>query len=212
MNLSKEVRRFKADLMEIAGGKEVACDSYPIKLFPCLFCECHTEWEFVQETPPAGTTDSFSYQCRKREQRLESPRDRKQHPPRKEMADRPSRGLVDNVRKNVQRLVRGPIGVVTTDPVTGKQFIAQTDDLGELDVVGGTNSIGLNVGIELEGDFESGFNEQEYGIDGESSVDAGVLTEVSVDENVWRLAVTAGAGADQSTEIQVGANLTNDDD
>lgn len=213
MELSEEVQRFKADLMEIAGDKEVTCDSYPIKLFPCLFCACHAEWEFVQEKPPAGSADSFSYQCRKRGKPERLPTwERKPSAPRREMVDRSPGGFVDTARKNVQRVIRGPIGVVKTDPVTGKQYIAQTDELGNLELEGDENSIGLNFGIALDGDFESGFNGADYGIDGESSVDAGVLTEISVDDNTLRLAITAGAGADQSTEISVGTDLTNDDD
>jgi len=60
MKLSPEMRKFKDDLVELMKGDSVDCDAYPIKFFPCLFCEC-TQYEFIKDNPV--DPDDHSYRC-----------------------------------------------------------------------------------------------------------------------------------------------------
>jgi hypothetical protein len=60
MKLSSEMRTFRDDLVELMKGETVDCEAYPIKFFPCLFCEC-TQYNLVKDNPI--DPEDHSYRC-----------------------------------------------------------------------------------------------------------------------------------------------------
>ncbi|GMH39506.1 hypothetical protein BSKO_07404 [Bryopsis sp. KO-2023] len=211
LDLSDEVQRFKADLVEMSGGQQVVCSSYPIKLFPCLFCECQDEWEFVKEDPQPGAEKATEnqYQCRWRGDVAENVEEAQKtiQLVREDAAkntERVRRG-VQNVRDNVKRATGNPLGAVTRDPETGKYFFTQDDNAANIALEGGRNLIRFEAGLEVSDELSESTSGARLRGDFEAGINGGAV--VSERNGVWRTAVVGTAAADGDIRVRVGPGI-----
>lgn len=193
LDLSTEVSAFRDTLLEMVETERIYCSSYPIHLFPCLFCECQGDWEFVKEEEDSADPSSQNlYQCVPKTHTLSS-RD----------TPSPSRepGLFGNLRKNVEKFLNRTSAESLSVSDSTEMFKTQDVDV-DLELIGGPNSIEVRQGINVDDDITESGDGYELKVD----VDAGVGygAQLSNNEGVLRAAIVAGGRAEQDSRFTVG--------